>query len=275
MHRSTATTVIGAVTVSALAMGTTATHAADVTVTTGAGVGADIRLEGDEPKPDEPDPTNDRAGQDNIFLQNWSSPGFDRMGYIRFDVRNEMDLDAGEFLTGGSIKLNSVSHTPNTEGNQDVNEFVGLEVWGLQDGVPGDAAPSNGGWAEDKIWYDTAPGKTEGVDFNSEATRLIADRFTDDHNSAFEPPQTFDSSDFDSFLANDTNGLVTLMVRPLVESPEEDQDNIALSTKEATTDDPNRFVDPPTLNVTTAIPEPASLTLLGLGATFALPRRRR
>jgi hypothetical protein len=173
-----------------------------------------------------------------------------RLGILRFDL-SEISGD----MSGASVTLYETGNNSRT-----------VTVYGLLDGDAGE------NWDESTISYSTAPA-ISAITGTSTAPA-----------TAFDPARTvllgtfgttgsttenliFSSAELDSFLAADTNDLVTLYFY------RDGGGSVTLRTKEFNYT--GTIGAPPTLTLPNAeVPEPAALSLLGF-ATVALSARRR
>jgi hypothetical protein len=174
-----------------------------------------------------------------------ASTSRNRLGIIRFDLSGISGDTSGASLTFVETGNNSRTVT----------------VFGLLDGDAGES------WDESTISYDTAPalsllaGPPPATSFDPLRTvNLGTFGTTGSTNEAL----SFSGAALDSFLASDTNDLVTFYFY------RDGGGSVTVRTKENTNN------TPPTLDLPNAVvPEPAATVLLGLMGIGTLVHRRR
>ncbi|MEM6331887.1 MAG: DNRLRE domain-containing protein [Planctomycetota bacterium] len=142
-----------------------------------------------------------------------------------------------------------------------------FEVYGLNEGVSGEAPAGSGGWDEATITGANAPGNVVTSTFEVDAAETtLLGTFT---KPVFNPQAgetvgitAGPGSDLVNFLNADTNGVVTLIV---VRTTEDNRPNLFASKE-------NGAIDGPSLSLT--VPEPGSLSLAALGGAMLLRRLR-
>ncbi|MEM6552654.1 MAG: hypothetical protein AAF750_11075 [Planctomycetota bacterium] len=147
-----------------------------------------------------------------------------------------------------------------------------FEVYGLNDGLAGEAKLGQGGWDQATVTGNNAPGNVFNSSFEVDAnqTTLLGSFTKPNYNTGFD--QEGESvgiagvagSAFVDFLNADTNGVVTLII---VRTTNENVTSVFASSE-------NTDFDGPSLTLT-VIPEPGSFALLTCGSVLVLGRRRR
>jgi len=174
-----------------------------------------------------------------------------RLGILRFDL-----TDITGDVSGASVTLYETGNNSRT-----------VSVYGLVDGDAGES------WDEATISYSTAPAisaitGTSGAPataFDAARTVLLG---TFNTTASTTENLTFSGAALDAFLAADTNDLVTLYFY------RDGGGAVTLRTKEFNYT--GTIGAPPTLTLPNAeVPEPAALSLLGMGALALSARRRR
>jgi len=196
-----------------------------------------------------------------------------RIAYLRFDVSNFLASNNATDITGATLKLALVSGS----GLGDA-----VAVYGLNDG----AANTPGGEATETDWTGntTLNPTSVGIDFNNQPAGTVAKSstalptanttaalgtlavnmtFTGSPSSA-ENDIVLDPTAFASFLAGDTNGQITLLF----------VNSTANTDNWASTTNSGGFLQP-TLELTTAVPEPATIAVVGLVTALGTLRSRR
>jgi hypothetical protein len=177
---------------------------------------------------------------------------------VRFDLNNALGDRSGSILT---FQIVSTANRDRT-----------FQVWGLADNATDDA------WDETTTSYNTAPGviptpptPIAQVDIDESKMTLLgtvgmigsgAQVVRSDNG---EPDSMLN---LDNFLAADTNGLVTFLI---INSASDTTASYSIASKENTTPD----IVLPTLELPNAVPEPAAVSSLGMGALVMLGHRRR
>jgi len=219
-----------------------ADHDQAVTITTADGDGADAFVERfDNGFPDRED-TN--YGTDvNVRTRAVVGLGLYRKSYLRFDLSG---------ITGEIVSASFGLTGNNSEAAGEI-----INVYGLTDGVTGDGAPGPSGWIENgdpSITFNNAPANdTSGIGLTADATLLgtFVKGFVDATTEFTDPALV-------TFLNNDSNGLVTLIVAPSTTAG----GDVSWHSKEG----PGTA---PTLSLTVA-PAPFSLTITSNGADLDL-----
>ena len=150
------------------------------------------------------------GGEPEIRLKHHDGCGgdgrFNRKAYLRFDL-------SGLPATIASARLDLSVVFPQ-QGTGSPGPPAGTQrfrVWGLLDGTPGDATPGLGGWDEATVNWNNAPANIDlPIGFDAEAVFLTS--FTLDSAGTIGQVVSAHSVDLASFVADDTNGLVTLMI---------------------------------------------------------------
>ncbi|MCA9238129.1 MAG: PEP-CTERM sorting domain-containing protein [Planctomycetales bacterium] len=163
-----------------------------------------------------------------------------------------------------------------------------LSLWGINDGSADDVA-----WDEAAITYDTAPAMApDGMDVMTEVGLAHTDDDIHDLKSASLTllvadqaygPQvegdlySFSSAALDTFLNADTNGIVTFLI---TRNTNTSSNQARFTAKEATAFNsgasvPQGGAGAYLSGVTTGVPEPGSIALIGLAAAALVVRRRR
>jgi hypothetical protein len=195
------------------------------------------------------DATNGGASGGMELRANDTATNRNRLAILRFDLAGI----AGD-KTGAQLQVTETGNNSRT-----------VTVYGLVDGDPGES------WAEASITYNTAPaislvpGPPPSTAFDSLRTVNLGTFGTTGSTSE---RLTFASAALDSFIAADTNGVVTFYLYL------NGGGAVTVRPKESTAADANP--NPAALNFPNAVPEPASLALAVLGtAALATVRRRR
>lgn len=187
--------------------------------------------------------------------------------YLRFDISS---IQPGT-VTNASLGLYNNRAPLGGSYNRKIN------VYGLLNGDAGDSAT---GWTESGINYNNAPGlvsppPTNGSSSGIDSTRTVLLGYFTTGGTTGDLISTGDLSALASFLNADTNGLVTLILAT-DDTTNSNQERYA--SKEATSLSSGPAVTAgtyaPRLEVSVAIPEPASLGGLGVMG-LALRRRAR
>ena len=242
----------------AAAAGAAGSATAAVVVTTASGAGADTYLSNDAQNAGQgPDGTH--GTESTLLIRNFVDTRM-KMAYVRFDLNNAIGDRSGSIL---SFQILSTANRDRT-----------FQVWGLTDNATDDA------WNESTTSYNTAPGVIPNpptpiaqVDIDESKMTLLgtvgmigsgAQVLRSDNG---EPDSMLN---LDSFLAADTNGLVTFLI---INSTSDSNASYSIASKENTTPD----VVLPTLELPNAVPvpEPAAVSSLGLAALVLLWRRGR
>ena len=170
-----------------------------------------------------------------------NAPSYERQAYLRFDVSGL--IPAGRQVTSAYLRVYSAAT---------VSSF-NCGLYGLADGATGDAAPGSGGWVESGITYNNAPSATVSL-----GTFAVSG-----YGSHYFGWPTGDTA-LVNFLNADTNGLVTFRLTS------DSSTDAVFNSREATGSGAAY------LSITTeAVPEPATMSLLGAGAVLGLLRSRR
>ena len=211
-------------------------------ITTADGNGADTYVNDQQPDVN-------HSADDHMIAWDWLNPGpgvflWYKM-YTRFD------------LSAIAQPLSSAKLTCTTLDGQ----FPpGTSIWALDDGDAGEA------WVEADITWNNAPANdTAGNGFLSNAT-YVGD--FENINPVAGGTGDFSGAALLNFLNADTDGLATFMILSPGETLDPPNNGFTyLASKE------NAVLAPPTLTVE-EIPEPATLSLIGLGVLGLLRRRR-
>lgn len=217
----------------------------EVSITTTEGNGADSYIRSSFLN----DAANVNFGSESIIAVKHDTglPGNNRKGYIRFDLTSITDP-----IVDASLGLIYAWRS----GDRPANPST-YYVYGLIDGHPGE------NWNESTITWNNAPAN----DRNSAGGFLAAETiFLGSYELSFPGTEAgdeilFTSNELVSFLQNDTDGLVTLMLT-------RQQRNFSI---ESFASKESALWSAPTLSVT--VPEPATIAILSLGGL--LLRRRR
>jgi hypothetical protein len=230
---------------------------AAVVRTTAFGNGADTYLSNDGQSTNEgPDGTH--GGNTTMLIRNFAGTRM-KMAYVRFDLSGVSGGLDGAVL---SFELLSTANRDRT-----------LQIYGLTDNATDDA------WSESTTSYNTAAGvipnpPTALAQVDIDETKMTLLGTIGMNGSAAQVVRSDNgladtSLNLDSFLAADTNGLVTLLI---INSTSDSNASYSLTSKENTT----AGVTFPTLELPNAVvPEPAATALLGLIAIGTLMRERR
>ena len=214
------------------------------TITTADGDGADAFLERrDGGSAHE---TTNYGTDGNLRTRYHAGLGLYRKSYLRFD------------LSGITQSIVSASFELTANNNDSIGQV--MAVYGLTDGVTGEGAPGGGGWSETGITWNNAPANdlSPGLGVTGDATLLGT--FA---KGGMDAPTMFTDPALVTFLNNDSNGLVTLIVGP---NTTDDGGDISWYSKEAAG-------TAPALSVT-VVPEPSSMVLLLIVAAGGLLRFR-
>jgi len=175
-----------------------------------------------------------------------------RKSYLRFD------------LSGITEEIISAGFEVTSTNNDCMGEII--NVYGLTDGVTGEGVPGGGGWIESgdsSITWNNAPANASGTGVTTDATLLgTFAKGGADETTVFTDPNLV------TFLNNDSNGLVTLIVGP--SSPDVGGDCNWYAKEDG-------VGAPPALSLT-VVPEPSSFITLIVAAVGLLGfrwRRRR
>jgi hypothetical protein len=178
-----------------------------------------------------------------------------KMPYFRFDISSASGLD----LTGAYVTLiesyGNRARTWNVYGLNDSTEDVWNEAATSYSNAPGILQPANGGVAYNSALYSFDPAKVTLL-----TTIALA-------SSAPATVSSAVNTAMDSFLAADTNGMVTFMI---VAQASDSAPSYGFATKENT-----GSYAYPTLTLPKAVPEPATLSMLAAVGLLALCYFRR
>lgn len=221
---------------------------AGIEITTAVGNGADTFVGNDSNK----GPNSNYGGSGTIDIRNNANVRA-HIGYIRFDIS-----DAVGDLTGAQLQLCITQGGATRTWN----------IYGLNDG-------GDDGWNEMSITYNTAPGMLP-TDPQANGTYIVdTDKLTllgtlvvPNTSVPFLVTSNTVNLNLDSFLAADTNGLVTLV---MIATGSDRQYYVA--AKEGLAANPTWSA--PTLILPNAVPEPATLMLLGAASMLLSVRRKR
>ena len=166
-------------------------------------------------------PTRNFGGDTRLRCKNaapfTNQVDFDRKIYLRFDLRS---VD----FTATAVEL-ALTIAPEQDGDPLPSSSAQVfRVYGLADvadGSDADADPGFGGWIEGTASFDIAG--TDGISWDTAPANDGSPAGVDDSGTllgTFELPGMgvigstvrFASADFDSFVSEDTNGLITLVV---------------------------------------------------------------
>ena len=223
------------------------------TITTGDGNGADTYINGGNLV------DTNFGNSTSMTIKGYSTnTQYTRKNYLRFDlsaISGQTVTEATLYLTTDNNDSGGGDPTPNTF---DVQVF-GLTNETLDNWVEGNGG-SDGLPAGEVTWNNAPANATTNNDFTADATLL--GQF---NVPAVDDPDlvSFSDPDLITFLNNDTNGVVTLLLR----RTEAGSKNLSFASKEHATH------APPTLEMT-AVPEPTTLALAAVGL-LGLRRRRR
>jgi hypothetical protein len=183
------------------------------------------------------------------------SDGRARKSYLRFDLDQ---IPSGDTVSSASLKLTVEELT------SDPNKVI--RIYGINDGAAGDLLS---GWTEAGLTWNNAPSKGTAGTANgasnaadSSTTTLLGTLSTPSDETQY----SFSNAALANFLNSDTNGIVTFILTF-------DPANVGSSMSYHSSDSPAAATKQPLLSLVT-VPEPATLSLLGLGS-LALLRRRR
>jgi hypothetical protein len=231
---------------------------AAVVRTTAFGNGADTYLSNDGQSTNEgPDGTH--GGNTTMLIRNFAGTRM-KMAYVRFDLSGVSGGLDGAVL---SFELLSTANRDRT-----------FQIYGLTDDATDDA------WNESTTSYNNAAGvipnpPTALAQVDIDETKMTLLGTIGMNGSAAQVLRSDNgladtSLNLDSFLAADTNGLVTFLI---INSTSDSNASYSLTSKENTT----AGVTFPTLELpnATLIPEPTAAALLGLMATGMLRHRRQ
>ncbi|WP_033095176.1 PEP-CTERM sorting domain-containing protein [Colwellia psychrerythraea] len=187
-----------------------------------------------------------------LLLRNDGDNGWHRQSYIRFDLS-----DITETVANASFDL-ALTYNILTDNDALVANVFDVEVYGLLDSSVGN------NWSENAItWNNAAGNNVNSNGFTSDFSLLgtlslkdinVGDRFTLDNDALV------------NFINNDSDNLVTLGLRR-VNSARTDS-SFQFASKE------NANNGAPMLSLTTtAVPEPGTLAIFGLGLIGLVTRR--
>jgi MYXO-CTERM domain-containing protein len=224
--------------------------ASAITLTTAEGNGADSFVSNDGNQ----SATSTHGGDGSLAIRNYDTVRA-KATYLRFD------------LSGVTGDLSAATLTVDFTG---ANRARTMNVYGLTD-------ESGDNWDESSMSYTTAPGIVQPADggaaYNSGSLSLDSSKLTT--VASFTTPSapavatTSASVNLDNFLASDTNKLITLV---LFTASSDSSQSYFVASKENTTAD--AVIPTLTFPNATSVPDPAALSVLGLGA-MALVRRRK
>ena len=262
----------------ALAWGPAA-EAAVVTLTTADGSGADAQiLKRSNNGGTTIDDTDTNAGDDDrIGVRTYDGGNTQRFDavFLRFDVSGYV---SGSFTGDTTLGLTKWRDDESGLDFQIYGLDDGLDNWiegdgGTDDNPTGELTFSNAPGIDQSAGYPPNP-VTNVIDTNEASSIGTWSGFTGDEGDEL----TFTSSDLTTFLNEDSDGLVTLiLLRDHTTSTGGFDD---FTSKEATQTDTGVLSGEagdfaPSLTFDATIPEPATLALLAFGGLGALARRRR
>jgi hypothetical protein len=271
---------IASLAVAACIVGLAAASAPAATITTADGSGADAQIL-----------KRSNNGGSTIIDTDTNAGDDDRIGVRTYDGGDTQRFDA-VFLRFDVSAYVSGSFTGNTTLGltkwRDSESGLDFQIYGLNDGldnwIEGDGGTDDNPTGE--LDFDNAPGIDQSAGYppnpvanvidTNEASLIAAwSGFTGDEGDKV----TFTSSDLTTFLNDDNDGLVTLILLRNYTTSTAAFDDFA--SKEATTLDSGSptvsagTYAPSLTSDATVIPEPASIVLLGLGGAVMLAGRKR
>jgi hypothetical protein len=242
-------------------VGGTATMADVVTIDTSYGDGADTWV--DRYNPDE-----NNGSHTQLDIQIYSTR--DRNAYLRFDLNGK--IPAGHVVVSAELSFKWLA---------DNCPASTVYVYGVKDGITEDQRPGSGGWDASTItwnnttfghgitdWHD--PVYTLDEDFNSAKSDFIGSDTRPAGTSSTRASLLAGDTALVNFLnANTADDVVTFLLRSGA-----DQSPGSAHCWSYSGDSYTEYR--PQLIITTDVPEPATLSVLGLGmATMLLRKKRR